>query len=98
MDANREIIRKFNEIEKMCKDKDYSSKILARHAKMIKQHKESTRILMGHLETLEWQRYKKKLLQEIEKLNKFFSENKFKEDPLGSLVGNLFDFRIEVTS
>lgn len=33
----------------------------------------------------------------IEKLNKFFSENKFKEDPLGQLVGNLFDFQIEVT-
>ena len=33
----------------------------------------------------------------IEKLNKFFSENKFKEDPLGPPVGNFFDFWIEVT-
>ena len=97
MDANREILRKFDEIEKSCKDKDYSSKILARHAKMVKQYKESTRILMGHLETLEEQRDKKRLLQEIEKLNKFFSENKFKEDSIGPLVGNLFDFWIEVT-
>ena len=96
MDANREILKKFDEIEKSCKDKSYSSKILARHAKMVKQHKESTRILMGHLETLE-QRDKKRLLQEIEKLNKFFSKNKFKEDSLGLLVGNLFDFRIKVT-
>lgn len=52
---------------------------------------------MGHLETLEEQRDKKRLLQKIEKLNKFFSENKFKEDPLGLLVGNFFDFRIKVT-
>ena len=33
----------------------------------------------------------------IKKLNKFFSENKFKEDSIGPPVGNLFDFRIEVT-
>ena len=95
--ANREILRKFDEIEKTCREKGYSNRILDRQTKMVKQHKESTRILMRHLETVAKQRDRDRLLEEIEKLEKYFSENKFKEDPLGQLVGNLFDFQIEVT-
>lgn len=80
-DANREILRKFDEIEKTCREKGYSNGILDRQTKMVKQHKESTRILMRHLETVAKQRDRDGLLEEIEKLEKYFSENKFKEDP-----------------
>lgn len=80
-DANREILRKFDEIEKTCREKGYSNGILDRQTKMVKQHKESTHILMRHLETVAKQRDRDRLLEEIEKLEKYFSENKFKEDP-----------------
>jgi len=79
--ANLEIIRKFNEIERECQEKGYSQTILDRHAQMVKEHKEGVRELQQLLRNLDDQSGKEGLLEQIEKLHKFFSDKKFKEDP-----------------
>lgn len=79
--ANQEILRKFDEIEQSCREKGYSDEIIGRHIKMVSQHNESIQILISHLEAISFQKNRNIIIEEIEKLYKYFSENKFKEDP-----------------
>ena len=79
--GNLEIIRKFNEIKRECQERGYSQTILDRHAQMVQEHKNGIRELLGLLKNLEDHSGKEGLSEKIEKLHKFFSDKKFKEDP-----------------
>lgn len=79
--VNLEIIRKFDEIERECQERGYSQTILDRHAQMVKEHKDGVRKLEQLLRNLDDQSGKEGLSEKIEKLHKFFSDKKFKEDP-----------------
>lgn len=80
-EANLDIIKKFNDVEKKYEDKGTSNVILDRHERMVREHKKGTQNLLLYLKKMSVLNNKEEILENIDNVISFFSQGKFKNDP-----------------